>query len=212
VGLIGNKAFSNESRPAAVLEYERRIASMEHVMTILTSPALRSLLVAGAIALASVAGAASPQSGADSRVQIDWTKPDDFGESKTYAGTGLGRQDPDEWLGDLADHLRYRAERILPQDEHLTVTFTNVQLAGTYEPWRGPRWDDVRVIKNIYPPRIDLKFTLTGANGAVVKEGERKLRDPAFMQRGILNETDPLRFEKRMLDDWLRTELADARG
>lgn len=212
MGLIGNKAFSNEWRPAAVLEYERRIASMEHVMAILTSPALRSLLVASAIAITNVASAAGPQSGADSRVQIDWTKPDTFSESKTYAGTGLGRQDPDEWLGDLADHLRYRAERILPQHEHLVVTFTNVQLAGTYEPWRGPRWDDVRVIKNIYPPRIDLKFTLTGANGAVVKEGERKLRDPAFMQRGILNETDPLRFEKRMLDDWLRKEFADARG
>jgi hypothetical protein len=182
---------------------------MEHVMA---AQAFRSLLVFGAVALANLAGAAGPQPSADSRVEIDWTKPDTFSESKTYAGTGLGRQDPDEWLGDLAGHLRYRAERVLPEDEHLRVTFTNVQLAGTYEPWRGPRWDDVRVIKNIYPPRIDLKFTLTGANGAVVKEGERKLRDPAFMQRGILNETDPLRFEKRMLDEWLRKEFPDASG
>jgi hypothetical protein len=177
--------------------------------------ALRSLLVASAVAIASIAGAADRQTASDARVQIDWTRPADFSESKTYAGTGLGRQDPDEWLGDLANHLRYRAERILPTDDRLAVTFTNVQLAGTYEPWRGPRWDDVRVIKNQYPPRIDLRFTLTGANGAVVKEGERKLRDPAFMQRGILNETDPLRFEKRMLDDWLRTEFpgaGDARG
>jgi len=179
-------------------------------MAIPTSLPLRFLLVAGAIALAHVAGAAGAQPGADSRVQVDWTKPDNFSESKTYAGTGLGRQDPDEWLGDLARHLRYRAERVLPQDDHLKVTFTNVQLAGTYEPWRGPRWDDVRVIKNIYPPRIDLTFTQTDANGAVVKEGERQLRDPAFMQRGILNSTDPLRFEKRMLDDWLRKEFPGA--
>jgi hypothetical protein len=27
------------------------------------------------------------------------------------------------------------------------------------------------------------------------------------MQRGALNSTDPLRFEKRMLDDWLRSEF-----
>lgn len=176
----------------------------------LNSPNVRSLLVAGAIAIANLAGAADPQPAGDTRVQIDWTKPDNFSEEKTYAGTGLGRQDPDEWLGDLAKHLRYRAERVLPQDEQLHVTFTNVQLAGTYEPWRGPRWDDVRIVKNQYPPRIDLRFTLTDAHGAVVKDGERKLRDPAFMQRGILNETDPLRFEKRMLDDWLRTEFPDA--
>jgi len=176
-------------------------------MTALNSNTVRSLLAACALAFASAAGA-DPQPAGDSRVQIDWTKPGNFSEEKTYAGTGLGRQDPDEWLVNLAKHLRYRAERVLPSNDHLAVTFTNVQLAGTYEPWRGPRWDDVRIIKNQYPPRIDLKFTLTDAHGAVVKQGERKLRDPAFMQRGILNETDPLRFEKRMLDDWLRSELA----
>jgi hypothetical protein len=169
-----------------------------------------ALIALAAIASANVAHAAPPP--ADSRVQVDWTKPENFTEAKESPGTGLGRQSPDEWLNDLANHLRYRAERVLPEHDHLAVTFTNVQLAGTYEPWRGPRWDDVRIVKDQYPPRIDLKFTLTDANGAVVKEGERKLRDPAFMQRGILNETDPLRFEKRMLDDWLRTEFPDARG
>jgi DUF3016 family protein len=170
----------------------------------------RTLLLTLGFALAGAASADAPK--ADSRVQIDWTPPADFSEAKTYQGTGLGRQSPAEWLGDLAKQVRYRAERVLPRDAHLHVTFTNVQLAGTYEPWRGPRWDDVRVIKNIYPPRIDLKFTLTDASGTTVKEGERQLRDPAFMQRGTLNENDPLRFEKRMLDDWLRSEFPNAPG
>ena len=168
----------------------------------------RTLLAAAALAFASAASAA-PQT-ADSRVQVDGTKPDDFSEAKQYPGTGLGRQSPDEWLNDLAKHVRYRAERVLPQGDDLHVTFTNVQRAGTYEPWRGPQWNDVRIIKDIYPPRIDLTFTLTDASGAVVKEGKRELRDPAFLQRGILNETDPLRFEKRMLDDWLRSEFPNA--
>lgn len=172
----------------------------------------QALVLAGALAITGATAAAAPDSAADSRVQISWTKPADFSEEKTYSGTGLGRQSPDEWLGDLAKHLRYRAERVLPADETLQVTFTNVQLAGTYEPWRGPRWDDVRVIKDIYPPRIDLTFTLNDARGTVVKEGKRELRDPSFMQRGILNTTDPLRFEKRMLDDWLRSEFPDAGG
>jgi hypothetical protein len=167
-----------------------------------------AILVAIALAFASVATAA-PEA-PDSRVQVDWTKPGDFSEAKQYPGTGLGRESPDEWLTNLANHLRYRAERVLPQADDLHVTFTNVQRAGTYEPWRGPQWDDVRIIKDIYPPRIDLTFTLTDANGSVVKEGKRELRDPAFLQRGILNETDPLRFEKRMLDDWLRSEFPDA--
>ena len=184
-------------------------------MKTLKSLTARTLVLASAFATASLAIAADVPSANDSRIQVTWTKPDDFSEAKQYPGTGLGRESPDEWLNDLAKHLRYRAERRLPQGDHLQVTFTNVQRAGTYEPWRGPRFDDVRIIKDIYPPRIDLTFTLTDASGAVVKEGKRELRDPAFMQRGILNTTDPLRFEKRLLDDWLRSDFpdpGDARG
>lgn len=182
-------------------------------MTALVSISARTLFLAGALAVAGIAIAADGQPAAHSRIEVSWTKPDDFSEAKQYPGTGLGRESPDEWLNDLAKHVRYRADRRLPQGDHLQVTFTNVQRAGTYEPWRGPRFDDVRIIKDIYPPRIDLTFTLTDASGAVVKEGKRELRDPAFLQRGILNTTDPLRFEKQLLDDWLRNEFpGDARG
>ena len=174
-----------------------------------SKPRLATALLLAAFAFAGTTHATDAKDN-DARVQVSWTKPDDFSEAKQYPGTGLGRESPDEWLNDLAKHLRYRAERVLPQGDKLQVTFTNVQRAGTYEPWRGPQWDDVRIIKDIYPPRIDLTFTLTDANGGVVKEGKRELRDPAFLQRGILNETDPLRFEKRMLDDWLRSEFPDA--
>lgn len=169
-----------------------------------------TLLVAVGLVCVSATLNAAPPNENGSRVEISWTNPADFSEAKENAGIGLGRQPPDEWLGELAKHLRYRAERVLPQQEHLEVTFTDVQRAGTYEPWRGPRFDDVRIIKDIYPPRIDLTFTLSDGSGGVIKQGTRELRDPSFLQRGRLNETDPLRFEKRMLDDWLRSEFPDA--
>ena len=179
-------------------------------MTIVKSLTTRTLLLAFGIASASFAMSAQPRDAASSPVPVTWTNPADFSEAKEMYGTGLGRESPDEWLGDLAKHVRYRAERVLPSGDSLQVTFTNVQRAGTYEPWRGPRWYDVRIIKSIYPPSINLRFTLMDASGGVVHEGARELRDPAFLQRGILNETDPLRFEKRLLDDWLRSEFPDA--
>lgn len=169
-----------------------------------------TFLLAIGLAWVSAAAVAAAENATESRVAVSWTNPADFSEAKESYGTGLGRQPPDEWLGELAKHLRYRAERVLQQQERLEVTFTNVQRAGTYEPWRGPRFDDVRVIKDIYPPRIELTFTLTDSSGTVIKEGTRKLLDQSFLQRGRLNETDPLRFEKRMLDDWLRSEFPDA--
>lgn len=181
-------------------------------MATLKTRAARTLLLAAALAIAGPAVGKSSDD-ADSRVQVTWTNPQDFSDAKQSPGSSIHRPTPEEWLTELAKHLRYRADRALPPGDRLEVTFTDVQRAGTYEPWRGPRWDDVRVIKDIYPPRIDLTFKLTDASGAVVKEGKRELRDPAFLQRGIANQTDPLRFEKRMLDDWLRSEFpADARS
>ena len=68
-------------------------------------------------------------------------------------------------------------------------------------------------MREIYPPRIELTFKRMDAQGNVIAQGERRLRDTGFMMgsaSSVLN-SDPLRFEKRMLDDWLRRELrADA--
>ena len=176
-------------------------------MTILKTPAARTFLFAAGLA---IAGAATAADAPDARVQVSWTDPADFSETSLYPGSAIGRESPDEWLGNLAVHLRYRAERLLPTGETLQVTFTNVQRAGAYEPWRGPRWYDVRIIKAIYAPRIDITFAVTDANGRVVSEGTRQLRDPSFLQHGILNETDPLRYEKWMLDEWLSAEFKPA--
>ena len=160
-------------------------------------------------ALAISAAATGADTSAD-RVQVDWSNPADFAEIKQSPGYGIGRQTPEEWLGELAKHLRTRADRALPSGEHLAVTFTDVKRAGTYEPWRGPQWDDVRIVKDIYPPSIKLRFALTSADGATLSEGERTLRDSAFLSRSLpYTRDDPLRYEKRMLDDWLRREFGE---
>ncbi|WP_395680550.1 DUF3016 domain-containing protein [Dokdonella sp.] len=142
----------------------------------------------------------------DARVRVDWTDPAQFTELKHYRSFRDMR--PAEWLDPLAQHLRKRAERVLPPGDRLEVTFTDVQRAGNYEPWHGPRLDDVRIVRDIYPPRIDLRFRLIDANGGIVREGERMLRDSAFLMRDGAHETDSLRFEKRLLDQWLRKEFA----
>ena len=85
-----------------------------------------------------------------------------------------------------------------------------LKLAG--EPWRGPRFDDVRIVKDIYPPRISLSFRLTDAEGNVVKEGKRELRDLAFMMKINMSfRDDSVRYEKALLDDWLRAEFPRVR-
>ena len=168
-------------------------------------------LAAAWLPFAAFSAAATPEPAADTaRVEVNWTNPADFADIREAPGPSIGRTPPEQWLGDLRKYLQRRGDHWLAAGQHLDVTFTNVRRAGSYEPWRGPQWDDIRVVSDIYPPMIDLRFKLTDANGATLREGERKLRDLSFLNRGTLSESDPLRFEKRMLDDWLRREFPPA--
>lgn len=177
----------------------------------MTSPTAlcRRALFASLLAFAGSLAAAEPAE--STRIEVTWTDPSALTETKDAHGRGWNRGEA--WLVDLRKHLVRQADRVLPTGERLEVTFTDIKLAGSFEPWRGPRFDDVRIVKDIYPPRIDLRFTVKSADGSVLADGERTLRDPGFLTRSIANTSDPLRYEKRMLDEWVRREFkADNRG
>ncbi|HRJ48604.1 MAG: hypothetical protein RLZZ129_120 [Verrucomicrobiota bacterium] len=112
----------------------------------------------------------------------------------------------------LKQHIEQRAPGHLAAGQKLTVTLTEVDLAGDFEPWRSRQGlDDVRIVKDIYPPRIDLEFKLTDAAGNVVSEGKRELRDLAFMMKLSIDRNDPFRHEKELLNDWLRRDFKKAK-
>ena len=162
-------------------------------------PPLLHLLCVACMALASwMAQAATPPDNVD----VHYKDPQHFTEAKLDVGVHL--IDVDAYLKPLKAYIAERASRVLAPGQRLVIEVTDVKRAGQYEPWRGPRFNDVRIIKDIYPPRIDLDFTLYGADGKVLNQGSRKLRDPAFLMRGYGNDQDPLRYEKSLVDDWLR--------
>lgn len=68
---------------------------------------------------------------------------------------------------------------------------------------------DIRVMRDIYPPRITLQYTLKDADGRIVSEGDARLSDSGYLQgSGLLTNSDPLRYEKRLIDDWVKRQLA----
>ncbi len=135
-------------------------------------------------------------------VNVHYKDPQHFTEAKRSSGVHLIKAD--EYLEPLKAYIVQRASRMLAPGQRLDIEVTDVDRAGEYEPWRGPRFDDVRIIKDLYPPRIDVNFTLYGADGKVLREGRRKLRDPAFLSHSIGSDQDPLRYEKSLIDSWLR--------
>jgi hypothetical protein len=160
-------------------------------------------VVSGATALVSLRAADAPKT--DARAEVIFFEREKFTDVKDgFAETPAGR---DAILDQIKDYIVSQAKWYVPADQKLTVTITDVDLAGDFEPARGPRLDDVRIIRDIYPPKISLSFKLTDADGKELKHGTRDLTDLMFMSKLTMNPNDPLRYEKNLLDDWLRTDF-----
>ncbi len=161
------------------------------------------LILTLAAALRSVAaGAGSAPPG---NITVAFFEPAGFTDLRERAWR---ENDPDLYLPALREHLAARASRYVPAGCVLAITFTDIDLAGDFEPWHGPRTDDIRIVRDLYPPRLALTFRVTDADGRVVQEGRRELRDLAFLFKlPSVFRDDPLRHEKALLDDWLDREF-----
>lgn len=168
-----------------------------------------SLVLAAALSLlpfsAFAASSSKTKSAEPSRVEVVFQDPDKFTDVKDSSmNSDKGR---DGILDDIRTFVVDSASRFLPAGAKLKITFTEIDLAGEYEPWRGPSAHDVRIVKDIYPPRFDFSYVVTDETGAVIKEGKEQLRDMSFMMRLVIDRSDPLRFEKDMLQEWMRSNL-----
>ena len=120
-------------------------------------------------------------------------------------------RDREGLAAELQRHIEREAAGRLAPGTKLKVLVTDVDMAGEYPPVSGSLSRDLRVIKDVYPTRIDLEFQLLRADGSVERSGRRELRDLGFLARATPMSSEPLRYEKALLDDWLRRELAAAR-
>jgi len=139
-----------------------------------------------------------------SNVTVSFHESDKF----TDAGSSMGGGTDTYYLELLQQHLQESAGRRLAPGQKLEVTITDVDLAGDFVPGRSASDNDIRIVREIYIPRITLSFRLLDAEGQVVKEGQRKLSDMNFMNNiGIIGRNEPLFYDKALLTDWLTKEF-----
>jgi hypothetical protein len=55
---------------------------------------------------------------------------------------------------------------------------------------------------------MNLEFRLLDASGKVVSEGARRLNNLGYLMSLGMPTTDPLRYDKEMIRDWMRQEFA----
>lgn len=151
----------------------------------------------------------TPAKSSDAQVLVVFQEPEKFTDIKDDSmDTDKGRE---YILSEIREYIEKQAKTLIAKDQRFEITFTDIDLAGQYEPWRSSSLRDVRIVKDIYPPRFDFSFKILDASGAVIKEGKETLRDLTFMSRMVIDRSDSLRYEKDILKQWMVQTLSAAK-
>ena len=170
-----------------------------------TTPLLVLLSTLAVGAFTGCQTSSSSSASEESRVTVNFENPENFSDFKdSLVASDVGRRNLEAMLRRA---VQEDASRYLRDGQTFSITFTDVDLAGDYLPSAGSG-HDVRVIKQVYPPRMRFRYELRDANGAVLKQGEQQLQDLAFQYTtSIVDRHEELFYDRNLLRDWLRKEL-----
>ena len=138
------------------------------------------------------------------QVEVKWTNPDKYTDIK--AGEGHRKKFQEQTFKTLEEHFTKMAE-MLPEQQKLLVDVTNLDLAGDV----NYTMKRIRIIKDIFTPRMKFSYQLLNADNTVVKSEDVSLNDMGFMMSNSLKyRNKSLSYEKKMLDDWFRNTFEDS--
>jgi hypothetical protein len=125
-----------------------------------------------------------------------------------YADVGSTPWEIESNLGTISSYLTTLGQRYLPENDVLNIDILDVDLAGTTQP-SAQRGADLRIVRGGADwPRIALRYTLE-ASGQPARQGQESLSDMNYTRRlQTIDPSDPLHYEKRMLDDWFKQRFA----
>src|SRR4026209_1459068 len=140
-------------------------------------------------------GVSSGASARDGRVAVELANPQKFSDFKTSC---VNRPvDVTALAAQLERSVKITAGRWLPEGQRMEITVSNIDMAGDIEVWRNPFACDLRTMKDIYPPRIDLTFRILDAEGKEIRTGTRRLVDVNYLARPTPPGGDQHRHAKR---------------
>lgn len=167
------------------------------------------LLLVFACGLAAVGvGPAAEAAKPSAQVTVIFEAPEKFTDARNeYMISNSGQE---RLLEEIKNHITSVAPKYLAPGQTLEIKVKDLDLAGDFEPWHGTDFDHIRILKEVYPPRMTLEFRLLDAAGKVVSEGTRSLQNPGYLMTTAMPHSDPLRYDKDMIRDWLRVEFKHA--
>jgi hypothetical protein len=100
-------------------------------------------------------------------------------------------------------YFKQLGDRYLKGGQSLMIDVLDIDLAGHYERW-GPDFDDVRIMRDITPPRFKLRYAFK-QGGKVVMSGEEIVTDLTYLWTSSGRFVrERFAYEKDMLKRWFR--------
>ncbi|WP_343731818.1 DUF3016 domain-containing protein [Duganella sp.] len=138
-------------------------------------------------------------SAALAQVSVSYVKPED------YTDVPRNAIERERTLQQFNEYFK-TLDKKLPAGQQLKVEVLDIDLAGRLYPRRGG--DEIRIMNGGADwPHVHLKYTLE-QNGQVLRSGDEQLSNMNYQNRfGGYFDSDPLRYEKQMLDDWFNQAI-----
>lgn len=112
---------------------------------------------------------------------------------------------------DLTAHFNELAAS-LPEGYVWKIDVKDIDLAGDAQLGRVGQTGWIRVVDDIYFPKVSFSYDIVNRDGKVVESGTADVKDMSFLDRIAGTRTQRssfLYYERDMLDQWFRTTLAD---
>lgn len=136
--------------------------------------------------------------------KVTWQEPEKFTDIRPGNETREGFQD--RVFKEFALMFSDLAKK-LPDGYQLDITVTDLDLAGEVNAAHAMRARDIRIIKELYWPRITFSYTLKDASNVLVASGKEELKDMNFMSRvGIQTGNSSFNYEETMIRDWFNKQ------
>lgn len=139
-------------------------------------------------------------------VKVNWQNPEKYTDIRPSSGTKKSYQKRviiafDRIWSDFAEKL--------PAGHTLFVTVKDLDLAGDVNPMYRIEHSDIRVIKEIYFPRMTFDYQLLDSAGQVLAaEQDVKVKDMGFMNSSPIGlGNGEFVYEKQMLKNWFQKHL-----
>ncbi|WP_371186935.1 DUF3016 domain-containing protein [Thalassotalea maritima] len=151
-----------------------------------------------AFALAgSVAVAATSYAG---QAEVNWVDPQSYTDIRS--GDESRKRFEERVFKELEQHISELAAK-LPAEQTLKMDVVNLDLAGEIRYMVGPNNDSIRVIEDLYFPKMRFNYSLLDKDGKVLAQGKENIKDMGFFNstHQRLNR-ESFTYEKAMISDW----------